>query len=266
MKKQLQTLVVTSMILIPPLLFIPMPHSAISVKAETEDKEDKKNENQIYTYMLNKSLKLEKQLIDFDVKDVDNIKNIYEIAQEMTKRIGKIEKNILEKLVEKQTYIKLIDYPLTDTKEYSYLKDVIPRGWEGAKNAEGKQLTWDDVPGAGSSQENQPVVARIGYSDRGKGHSTINLELHETAHAIDRVICRDISHNPWFEAPFHEEQKKFLPDRYFENKEEYFAECFAYYYFNDVSRTELQEKAPVTYSYIETLIETIHKTPNYFDK
>ncbi|HDR6248089.1 TPA: hypothetical protein QCU24_005998 [Bacillus cereus] len=183
----------------------------------------------------------------------------------MTKRIGKIEKNILEKLVNKQTYIKLIDYPLTDVREYNNLKGIIPRGWEGAKNASGKQLTWDDVPGAGS-HEGKPVVARIGYSERGKGHNTINLELHETAHAIDRVVFRDISHNSWFETPFNEEQKKFLPDRYFENKEEYFAECFAYYYFNDVSRKDLQEKAPVTYSYIEMLIETIRKNPNYFDR
>jgi len=224
-----------------------------------------RNENKMYTDLLNTSLQLDQKLIDFDVKDVENIKHKYEIAREMTNRIGKIEKNILEKLTEKQTYIKLIDYPLTDTKEYSNLKGVIPRGWEGAKDAKGKQLTWDDVPGAGS-QENRPVIARIGYSDRGNGHSTINLELHETAHAIDRVVFRDISHNPWFEAPFHEEQKKFLPDRYFENKEEYFAECFAYYYFNDVSRKELQEKAPVTYSYMETLIETMRKTPHYFDK
>ncbi|WP_420535002.1 anthrax toxin lethal factor-related metalloendopeptidase, partial [Bacillus mycoides] len=50
-----------------------------------------------------------------------------------------------------------------------------------------KQLTWDDVPGVGSDIGGKPVMARIGFSERGKGHGSINLELHEIAHAIDRV-------------------------------------------------------------------------------
>ncbi|MGU3443675.1 anthrax toxin lethal factor-related metalloendopeptidase, partial [Bacillus cereus] len=223
-----------------------------------------KDKNVVYRDLLNKSLHLETNLMEFDVKDKAQIEAKYEVAKEMTERIGKIDKVVLETLSRKGTSILLIDYPITDTEAYGYLKGQIPRGWEGVKGQDGHQLTWDDVPGAGSI-EGKPVVARIGYSERGKGHNTINLELHETAHAIDRVVFLDISKNEWFQVPF-QEQKNFLTGAYFTNKEEYFAECFAYYYFSDASRKELKEKAPTTYSYIEMLIHTLQQNPHYFDK
>ncbi|MGU3443732.1 anthrax toxin lethal factor-related metalloendopeptidase, partial [Bacillus cereus] len=230
------------------------------------------DENVVYTALLNKSLHLENPIVKLDVRDKSQIKAKYAVAKEMTERIGKIDKVVLETLSRKGTSILLIDYPLTETEAYGYLKGQIPRGWEGSKGENGKQLTWDDVPGAGS-MEGKPVVARIGYSERGKGHNTINLELHETAHAIDRVVFGDISKaeswSPeWADwlAPAFAEQDAFLPGEYFKHKEEYFAEALAYYYFSETSREELKKKAPQTYGRIESLIQLLQKNPHYFDR
>ncbi|OUB32362.1 hypothetical protein BK708_07515, partial [Bacillus thuringiensis serovar yunnanensis] len=172
------------------------------------------NENkQKDTDTLNKQLGLQGELIQFDTKKAD-WKNEYTEAQKMTTNISKIDPTILGKLVEKGMHIKLVDYPITETNEYAYLKDQIPRGWEGTTVAGGKQLTWNDVPGVGSV-DGKPVVARIGYSEFGKGHDTANLELHETAHAIDRVVFHNISQTDWFKKPFDLEQNSFLPTDYF---------------------------------------------------
>lgn len=100
-------------------------------------------------------------------------------------------------------------------------------------------------------------MVRLGYSDKGSGHNAINLELHEIAHAIDRVVFSDISKTEWFKIPFISEHSSFLPDEYFYNVEEYFAECFAYYYFSEESRQQLESGAPLTYKYIKELIDDI---------
>jgi len=44
-------------------------------------------------------------------------------------------------------------------------------------------------------------------------------------------------------------------DYYLDYPEEYFAESFAYYYQGITTRSELLEKAPLTYAYIEGLVD-----------
>ncbi|WP_033734708.1 putative mucin/carbohydrate-binding domain-containing protein, partial [Bacillus mycoides] len=72
----------------------------------------------------------------------------------------------------------------------------------------------------------------------------------------------NISHTDWFDVPFSQERQKFFPDKYYENKEEYFAECFTYYYFSESSKQELKDKAPLTYSYIDLLIKNVQGDSN----
>ncbi|EOO24396.1 hypothetical protein IIU_06732 [Bacillus cereus VD133] len=242
-------------------------HYRIKIKARLLSSEEMReindNKNK-YTDALNKQLGVHEQLIQFDTKKKDS-EDLYKEAEKMTTNIGKIDSIILEKLTEKGIRIKLVDYPITESNEYKDLKGVIPRGWEGIKDNTGKQLTWDDVPGVGST-EGRPVIVRIGYSETGAGHMASNLELHEIAHAIDRAVFGNISHTDWFKVPFEAEQKSFLPREYFSNTEEYFAECFAWYYGDADFRQKLKDGAPQTYSYIESLIDTIRKNPNYFDQ
>lgn len=175
-----------------------------------------------------------------------------EEAARMKARIGGIHIAYLNVLAEQNIVIKLINFPLTDLKEYAYLKGKVPRGWEDTG------YTWDDVPGAGGD----PTVAKIGYSEplTANFHDSLNLELHEIAHAVDQFVFDDISYKEEFMTIHATEQKAFLPGAYFKYVEEYFAEVFAYYYLNDETQAELRERAPKAYQFMEELPKKIPDT------
>lgn len=183
------------------------------------------------------------------VKLPQNEYDIEEVNKIMT-RIARMPQKYLKGLVENGNEIRLINHPLTDEPEYERLKGQTPRGWEGT----GK--TWEDVPGVGGN----PIIVRIGYSDFGKGHGTLNLELHEIAHVVDRSLFKRISHSDKFKEILNREMKMLIQDHpnksnmyYFEYPEEYFAEAFTYYYLNDERRAELKQKAPLTYEFFLNL-------------
>ncbi|MBE6043478.1 MAG: hypothetical protein E7216_04440 [Clostridium thermopalmarium] len=166
-------------------------------------------------------------------------------AKKMIDRLKKIPYPILKELLQNDVKIILSNTNITDVDEYAHLKGVTPRGWENT----GK--TWDDVPGAGG----KAVVARIGYSDPGEAHGAINLELHETAHAIDAYVFDNISSSKNYKNIWNQEvYNLFGNDPYFVNyPEEYFAETFAMYYLNEEQKQILKERAPLTYEFIKNL-------------
>lgn len=166
-------------------------------------------------------------------------------AEKMINRLSKIPYSILEGLLKNDVKIILSNTNITGVEEYAHLKGVTPRGWEGTGR------TWDDVPGAGG----KPVVARIGYSDPGEAHGSINLEIHETAHAIDDYVFNNVSSSESYKAMWKKEvENLFGNDPYFVNyPEEYFAETFAMYYLNAEQNKILKEKAPLTYEFIKDL-------------
>lgn len=172
-------------------------------------------------------------------------------AEQMRERIGRIHSAYLNVLAKENIVIKLINFPLTELEEYRYLKGEIPRGWEDTG------YTWDDVPGAGGD----PTVAKIGYSDPSPKnfHDSLNLELHEIAHAVDQFVFNEISYGKEFAAIHAAEQPLFLPEIYFEYVEEYFAEVFAYYYLSDETKEALKQEAPKTYAFFENLPKKIPK-------
>ena len=186
-----------------------------------------------------------------EVLDDDNEYDVDE-AQRMIDRVAKIDDHLISETEKAGIKLKLVDFQVTDLPAYSYLKGVVPRGWEGTG------LTWDDVPGIGGD----PTAARIGYSEYGKGHSTVNLELHEFAHAIDGWAAGfTISemeefaeiHEAEYEALFHDHVVFY----YFAYLEEYFAEAMALYHLSDETNARLLERAPRTYHFIETLPDRI---------
>ncbi|CDN39493.1 anthrax toxin lethal factor-related metalloendopeptidase [Bacillus thuringiensis] len=164
-------------------------------------------------------------------------------ASNMIRRISSIDSKTLYALYNKNVRIKLINFPLTHLPEYSYLRGKVPRGWERTG------YTWDSVPGAGGN----PVVARIGYSNYGNMHTSINLELHETAHAIDRYVFQNISYSQEFLRIHSYEYKSFSNSSYYYYPEEYFAEAYAYYYLNSSTREMLKTLVPYTYQFIQKL-------------
>ena len=197
------------------------------------------------------------QLIE--VRDDDNDYDVVE-AQNMIDRVGALPERMLKQIVARDVRLILMDVPLTDLPEFAYLSGVVPRGWEDTG------LTWDDVPGAGG----QTSAARIGYSDGaggGVGHSSLNLELHELAHALDTFLAEiSISDSPEFIALHEAEKEELFPeDAYFDYRSEYFAEVIAYYFLGEASRNELKDKAPDTFEFIDTLNSRILEIENRTD-
>lgn len=173
-------------------------------------------------------------------------------AQAMIDRIGKMDERLIEPALNAGVSLILMDFPLTDLPEWAHLRGVVPRGWENTG------LTWDDVPGVGGLHS----AARIGYSNAGMGHSTVNLELHEFSHAIDFYAADEqISltesflsiHEKEYAALFHDHNTFY----YFAYPEEYLAEAMAYYYLSDEMQTFLRNRAPQTYQFIKALPQNI---------
>lgn len=180
------------------------------------------------------------KLVVFQEESYDKVE-----ANNMISRLEKIPYSMLEELADENIKIILSNTNITEVEEYEHLKGVTPRGWEGT----GK--TWDDVPGAGG----KAVVARIGYSEPSEAHGAINLELHETAHAIDEYVLKDISSSKEFKKLWKQEVSNIFGENpYFvDYPEEYFAETFAMYYLNEKERGVLRDKAPLTYEFISNL-------------
>jgi hypothetical protein len=169
-------------------------------------------------------------------------------AGSMMTRIGLITPDILERLVQNKVKIRLINGKLTDEPEYKDLKGVTPRGWEGT----GK--TWDDIPGIGGN----PVILRIGFSENGHGHGSLNLELHETSHAIDMYVLDNISQSEKFMKIFDQEAKRLFPSNGYMDAyaEEFFAESSCMYFYSNPSRNHLKRIAPLTYSFFTDIYES----------
>lgn len=173
--------------------------------------------------------------VDFDVSEVAAI----------IKNVRRLPPSLLDKIHHEKIYLKLFVGNLTDNRTASHLKGMIPRGYEG-------DTLWDNVPGIGGGQV---VLVKIGHSHIGMGHGSINLELHELAHSIDRIVFNHLRFDPLFQSIWYEEKYELFPGRTYllSLPEEYFAESFAMYYLDQVSNAILKEKAPKTYEYIKNL-------------
>lgn len=165
-------------------------------------------------------------------------------AEKMIDRVLSIDHYILAEFVNQGGSIRLITTNITGDPLYYNLRGVTPRGWENTG------LTWDDVPGSGG----QTVLARIGYSDAGMGHGSVNLELHETTHALESFVLHP-SPDTIAELQAAEKRSLFGDNTYFDYPEEYFAEVFTMYHLNKTTKQELKLKGPQTYAFVSELIQ-----------
>ncbi|AMX83553.1 toxin [Geobacillus subterraneus] len=171
-----------------------------------------------------------------------------EEANETIRTLARIDRGILERAANHHIYIQLLTGPITDEPAARHLRGKTPRGYApGSK-------TWDEVPGLGGSHL---VLVRLGHSEKGKGHGSVNLELHEFAHSLDHIVFERIHETDEFQAIWREEAPRLFPgESYFLTyPEEYFAESFAYYYASDETRETLRTAAPDTYAFIRRLAE-----------
>ena len=143
-------------------------------------------------------------------------------AAQIISRVDNLPFSLLTKAGEENIKLKLFIGRLTDNPTAAHLEGMIPRGYKGG-------TTWDDVPGIGGAKT---VLVKIGFSEKGNGHSSVNLELHELAHSIDRYVYDGMRNNQKFLKIWKKEKGKIFPDQdYFLTfPEEYFAETFAMYF------------------------------------
>ncbi|MET3696021.1 hypothetical protein SAMN05877753_102447 [Bacillus oleivorans] len=167
-------------------------------------------------------------------------------AAKMIMRLDNLPPEVLKRAVEEGIHVRLFNEELTDFPSTQHLKGVTPRGYED------RDTTWDEVPGIGGSEL---VLVKIGHSEKGDGHGSINLELHEFAHSLDHFVFGDVRLDIRFLTVWEQEAPFIFPgDSYFLSyPEEYFAETFAMYFYTQGSRTSLQELAPLTFEYITSI-------------
>lgn len=166
-------------------------------------------------------------------------------AASIIERIDKLPPSMLTKITQQQIKVKLFEGKLTDNPTAKHLTGLIPRGYQSLTK-------WDDVPGVGGSKT---VLVKIGASEKGNGHGSVNLELHELAHSIDRYVYDEIRNNPAFLKIWKEEVSELFPGQsYFTTlPEEYFAETFAMYFLGDDTKEVLKQKAPLTFQFYSSL-------------
>ncbi|WML25886.1 toxin [Neobacillus sp. OS1-33] len=165
-------------------------------------------------------------------------------AAVMISRINSLPYSLLEKINNQGINLKLFTGKLTDNPTARKYAGQVPRGYTS-------NVTWDDIPGMGGSKV---VLVKIGASEKGVGHGSVNLELHEMAHSIDRYVYDEISGSKDFLRAWKKEHEQLFPgNSYFLFPEEYFAESFAMYYLNNGTKEILRKKAPETFDLIKQL-------------
>ncbi|AXN37215.1 anthrax toxin lethal factor-related metalloendopeptidase [Peribacillus butanolivorans] len=167
-------------------------------------------------------------------------------ALRIVETIDALPHSLLLKTVDHGVRMKLFNGNLTENQSAAYLKGKAPRGYLN------KDTTWDSVPGMGGSYT---VLVKIGASDKGSGHGSVNLELHELAHSIDNIVYDGIREDIDYLRIWGKEVDVLFPGQsYFLNyPEEYFAETFAMFYVNFDQNQLLRQKAPETYNFIKQL-------------
>ncbi|PKG24032.1 anthrax toxin lethal factor-related metalloendopeptidase [Niallia nealsonii] len=166
-------------------------------------------------------------------------------AAAIINRLNKLPQSLIKKIHQKGITLQLFTGKLTDNETVKSLAGVIPRGYQS-------KTTWDNVPGIGGGQT---VLVKIGASQKGKGHGSVNLEYHELAHSIDSKVLGNASKTNYYLAIWNKEKFKLFPNKpYFQNyAEEYFSETFAMFYIGGAEKEHLKAVAPLTYQYISRI-------------
>lgn len=195
-------------------------------------------------YFYENGIEIDNHNLLFSIIILPENKEDWNAAEEIITRISSLPSSLLEKLANNGIRMRLFTNQLTDQPEAAHLKGVMPRGYT--------HTTWDDVPGMGGGRT---VLVKVGSSEMGMGHDSMNLELHELAHSVDSIVLSEISQSNEFEPIWRAEANQLFPGRdyFLDYPEEYFAETFTLYFYNDETRMKLFEKAPLTYEFFKQL-------------
>lgn len=135
---------------------------------------------------------------------------------------------------------------LTDVWGYRSLRGVQPRGWPDGS-------TWDIVPGVANGHR---MAADPSRDQKGKGHGTDSLAIHELGHVVDRAMATPaferITTDPsWLDGPQAEVRADASATDYVRNyPEEWFAEALVAYTRTAQSNRDLAARYPRTAAFL----------------
>src|SRR5690625_1628383 len=175
--------------------------------------------------------------------------------------LEKLNPHIIEIIKVKEIEIVFVDFPIPDIEGLEFLdeREEVPGYPEGSTYR-------DDVFGLyNGNDEIKLAITRLGnFRNRNIAETT----LHEIGHAVSFGD----SFSDYFTTSefrdFHREEKPVLfpDDDYYDNVKEYFAEIFKYYYCNDEQKSELKEKAPKSFQYMDDFLNyPLYVTSNTID-
>jgi hypothetical protein len=185
-------------------------------------------------------------------EDLPNVRIVGTPSQPALNEVADRLENVPQETIERTDRLgdrgALFSGKLTDVWGYRSLKGVHPRGWpEGA--------TWDQVPGAGSETG---FAANPGREDRGKGHGSTSLALHEYGHSADAALAPSDRYvhasdsRSWRDGAWREVRQREAPKAYVKSyAEEWFAESFARYTKSQQSSAALARWYPETYAWFK---------------
>jgi hypothetical protein len=123
--------------------------------------------------------------------------------------------------------------------------------WNRGDNLTFDGRGWSNVPGSGGFPYTRPAVpTRIVINHLYEHHGSTNLVLHEHGHSLDSIYNHNTVSNSktWKKLIASEQTMSFLGkicgNYCTENRNEGFAESFAYYHACDASRTQMEREAP----------------------
>lgn len=172
-----------------------------------------------------------------------------EFIDDFIVQFNKFPEPLMQEMLSRKAKIHLIyGHGVTDDPSWG----LSSRTWDGR--------SWKDVPGAGGNpRSGEPT--RIVVNRLHEGHGSVNLFLHEHAHALDSTYKTDEASNSrtWKALIKLPHIKEYLSSickiNYCLVPREAFAETFARYYENEELRNDLSERAPELRSFFEGLQE-----------
>lgn len=214
-----------------------------------------------------------------NIHNLDKIEDIYK--DYLISNIIKVNENNIDICLENvYEYIYKLPLPLIerlniegfkfyaikdDLTNYPTLKDL-----KGKEPYEGYGTTWENVTALYHSKENAAFINMSRYID--KRHGSLNPIIHEIGHAIDSSLYR-ISQTKEFKAITNKEKAEFgkllaeifkksqnfantKEKLYEEQINEYFAETFDCYFYNE---EKLKERCPETHLFMKNIIQSFKR-------
>lgn len=223
----------------------------VKVEADLVTREELEQEIREYNKTLNKNLGLGSNALCLELTERFITIN-YRNAEKIVETIKNINIDFLEEAsamlsdaYSNETLINLVDDKITKNESFNHLEGKD----SNQLDENGTPIKYDNLNGLHLYLLDHATIVNIS-----KSPEPVLDTLHELGHALDDLAFFTISEKSNFTEIHIKEQPYFLPNPYFSNRKEYFAEAFAYFHSSDKDlNNKLKTQAPLTHEFIKNL-------------